>query len=608
MKELIEWSKIDFKGKTSGEITSICPNCSADRKKKTDKCLGVNLDKGIGKCNHCLAVTYKPTESKKEYKLPLQTWKNYTSISDPVVKWFKDVRNISQQTLIECGITEEDFYQPQKKKKVKNIVFNYFEGNVVVNKKYRSSDKCFTQSKEAKKIFYGLNDIVDCEEVYIVEGEMDKLAFWEVGIKNCISVPNGANDLSDFLETCSKYIENIKKFFIAVDTDEAGKKLEHELIKRFGKWRCERIDFKGKDANDDLKLGKLELLESIQSPIQYPVEGTHYAKDSLDKLLYFRTHKREYIKPKNECFEDFNKIFSLLPGQLTTVTGIPSHGKSNFVEDYVLNLVNDCDLKASFFSPEHEPKEAHWSVFLEKIIGKSYEEKQSNEQMSSEEIIDGVNWLQNKVYKTSAEDDTPANWNWLLDTFRQQIFRFGIDVFVIDAFNKVKRNSPDSLGEINDILSKLTAFAQAHEIHVILIAHPVKMRKNELGQYDCPSLYDVKGSGDFRDQTHNGFVVFRDFENNSVMVKNLKTKFKGQGEINECVFFDFDAQNGRYRKQGTQVNRKSFIKSVNKQIEIEKPKEEFKMKANVEFDVDINATIEPKTNDWFDLEEEESFN
>jgi hypothetical protein len=35
-------------GKTTGEITTICPRCSHTRKKSKDKCLGVNLDKKCG--------------------------------------------------------------------------------------------------------------------------------------------------------------------------------------------------------------------------------------------------------------------------------------------------------------------------------------------------------------------------------------------------------------------------------------------------------------------------------------------------------------------------------------------------------------------------------
>ena len=61
--------------------------------------------------------------------------------------------------------------------------------------KYRDGDKNFKLVKDAERIMYGLDDIMGCDEVIIVEGEMDKLSFYEAGFKNCVSVPNGASNL-----------------------------------------------------------------------------------------------------------------------------------------------------------------------------------------------------------------------------------------------------------------------------------------------------------------------------------------------------------------------------------------------------------------------------
>lgn len=572
---MIDWKDISIGNKTSGEIKTICPLCSHTRKKKKDPCLSVNLDKGVGKCWNCEEISIREKYEIKQYKSPPQKWQNFTNLSDKLVKWFKNKRNISQKTLIDCKITEEIYYQPSLQKKVNNIVFNYFEGDILTNKKYRSANKRFTQTKDTKKLFYGINDIIGFKEVYIVEGELDKLAFWEIGIKNCISVPNGANDLNDIFDTCENYIKDIEKYYIAVDTDGPGLKLEKELIKRFGKWKCERIQFKGNDANDTLKISKLELIECIEKSIPYPVDGTFTAKDiESDILDYYDNGVESTIMPSNKRFKQFNDIFSIMMGQLTTVTGIPSHGKSNFVEDYVINLVNDLDLKASFFSPEHFPLKLHQGVLAEKVIGKSFNASQHYARMTKTELMEYINWSKDKIYLTYPEKGEVVNWQWLFDKFKEQMFRYGVDIFVIDAFNKVKRKNPDSLGEINDILSQLTIFAQAHNIHIFLIAHPTKMKKREDGTYECPTLYDVKGSGDFRDQTHNGFAVYRYFpgQDNGVSgyveVTNLKTKFKHQGEIGEIARFDFDPQNNRYRAKDLPLDRKSLINVRPNQLEL----------------------------------------
>jgi len=565
MKTIIEWEQINTGNKTTGRIYTTCPNCSADRKKKTAKCLSVNLESGKANCKHCQAVSFREgtpkPKQRKEWVKPIQTWRNFTTMPDKVVKWFA-ARGISQRTIVDCGITCEDYFQPMAGKKTKNVVFNYFEFDEVVNKKYRRiSEKQFTQSKDAKKIFYGINDIMGHDEIYIVEGEMDKLAMYEVGIKNCISVPNGANDCNDIFDTCEEYIKDIKKVFIAVDMDEPGLKLEKELIKRFGKWKCERINFKGKDANEELIKGKLELLEAIENPKPYPCESTRNISDVWGEILESYDHEREYIKPKCERFENFNTIFSLAPGQLTTVTGTPSHGKSNFVEDWVLSLCATANMRASFFTPEHPVREVYERI-LEKTIGKSFPKKRKFvERMTKTEMAGAKDYLEKKIYMTDPEPGTRPTWEWLLAKFKEQIFRFGVDIFIIDAWNKVKMQNPDSLGEINGILSDLTLFARQYNVQVVLIAHPKKPGKSLDGKEKIPTLYDVKGSSDFRDQTHNGFVVSRDFETNIVTVVNLKTKFQDQGKIGASCEFIYDLQCSRYNPIGKKFDRKPLFET-----------------------------------------------
>ncbi|WP_069676996.1 toprim domain-containing protein [Formosa sp. Hel1_33_131] len=572
---MINWNDINLKNRSNGKVKTVCPACSHNRKNKKDPCLSVSIDQGLANCWNCGEVSVRDLKKKDDYKLPNQQWTNYTKISDKLVKWFKDERNISQQTIIDCKITEEEYYQPALSKKVNNIVFNYFEGTVLVNKKYRSGNKKFTQTAGTRKILFGLNHIIGCDEIYIVEGEMDKLAFWEAGYKNCVSVPNGAKDLSDYFEECEAYLKDVKKVFIAVDTDEDGKNLERELIKRFGKWRSARIEFDGeKDANDLLKKGILSLQKAIENPNHYPVDGTFTAEDIKDDLLdYYDNGMEECPAPKSPNFAELNKVFKIMMGQLTVVTGIPSHGKSNFIEDYVINIIHDYKYKASFYSPEHFPMKLHHGVLAEKVIGKPFEHAfRDNPRMTKEDIDTYIKWSKDKIYITYPEKGETVNWKWLLDKFKEQLFRYGIDIFVIDAFNKVKRNKPDSLGEINDVLSDLCQFAQAYNVHVFLIAHPVKMQKdNKTGLYAAPTLYDVKGSGDFRDQAHNGLCVYRYFDNGSkdgfTEVINLKTKFKNQGKITGSAYFKYDYTNGRYYDKNGVPDRLNLFDEKRKEIQ-----------------------------------------
>jgi len=559
MKTIFAWSKIQT-NKTSGNIKATCPECIDSRTNKKDKSLQVNFTNGIAHCHYCHAISFRDSIERKteqqNFKLPVQTWRNYTNLSEAMVKYLES-RKISQSTAINFSLTEEEYYQPQLEKKVNNLVFNYFEGEILINKKYRSGGKKFTQSAGTKSILYNINSIIGQEECFIVEGELDVLSMYEIGIKNCISLPNGANDNDNVWMNCEKYLKDIKKFFIATDNDDKGNEVADKIAQRLGRWRCERVIFNHKDANEDLIDGSLK--NSVLNRLKYPVSGIFNSEDIYDDVLnIYENGLPPTIYPKHPCFGNLKNIFTVMRGHLVTCTGIPSHGKSNFTEWYILNLVKDYDMKASFFSPEHYPLELHQSTFIEKTFGKNFfKEIYGVPRIITYDIAKYTEWAKEKIYFTYPENGENPNWDWLLEKFKEQMITYGTDIFVIDAFNKISfAQKGNRLELIGDILTKLTAFAQMNNVIIFLVAHPTKMPKTTNGLYASPSLYDVSGSSDFRNQTHDGFSIYRYFgdeENEARTVfENLKTKMKFQGEIGGQVEFDYHIPSGRYYEKGTE--------------------------------------------------------
>ena len=110
---------IDIGNKISGQVYTVCPKCSHDRKKKNVKCLGVNLDKGIWHCNHC---DWKGSLNKKQYSLP--KWENKSNLSDKVLEWFQS-RNITTETLSKMQIAEKLEYMPQVESERKVVCYPY---------------------------------------------------------------------------------------------------------------------------------------------------------------------------------------------------------------------------------------------------------------------------------------------------------------------------------------------------------------------------------------------------------------------------------------------------------------------------------------------------
>lgn len=558
--KIIEWNEIDTKGKTSGQIKTVCPACSPDRKNKKDRCLSVNVAKGMAKCHHCEAISVRddrPMVQDKVYELPQQNWRNYTSLSDNMVK-FCESRGLYQSTLKELEISEEEYFQPQAGKKMNNIVFNYFEGDTLVNKKYRSAGKHFTQTAQTKPIFYNINAAIGAEEVFIVEGEFDVLAMHQCGFKNTISIPNGANDNDDFWINCEKYLQDVSKFYIATDNDPKGEVVAEKIAQRLGRYRCVRVTFDGKDANDDLIKGGSDLVKkSVTDGKRYPASGTFTMEDLAAGIYDLHDNGLpETLYPKHRSFGNLKDVFSVMRGHLVVSTGIPSHGKSNFTEWYVMNLIRDYNLKASFFSPEHSPMALHQTTFIERFFGTNFwTDNQNRPRITKEQIDRYVKWANEKIYITAPDNGEMPTWSWIMEKFKEQMFIYGVDIFVIDAFNKIEfdKSNDSELSKIKTILSRLTMFAQMNNVIIFLVVHPKKMLKNENGIYATPTLYDCSGSADFRNQTHDGFTIYRHFkegengvEENDVEFITQKVKMKFQGEMNGSETFRFDVASGRY--------------------------------------------------------------
>jgi twinkle protein len=571
MYTFFDFNLINVRGAEKGTKYSTCPICSQERKKKTDKCLAIYFDSGLAKCHHCGALSFKEerkvSQTDKQYVKFDNTWKNYTDLSDKMVKFIWENRMISQNTLNQFQITEEMYFQPAHKKEVNNIVFNYFEGEELVNKKYRSGDKKFTQSKGGKPILYNINSAIGQEEVYICEGEFDVLAMYEIGIKNALSLPTGANDNDDYWINSEKYLKDVKKFIIATDNDEKGIEVREKIAQRLGRYRCNYIEFDGKDANDDLKSGKLSHI--INNQKRFNIGGTFNSYDLLDEVL--RLHEKglpDIISPKKAVFGNLKDVFSIMMGQLTVVTGIPSHGKSSFVDWYLLNLIHEYDFKASIFSPEHSPLPLYISKHIKLSIGKPFWNN-----CTVEDIYKYTEWSREKIYYTTQEENQDPDWDWLINKMTEQMYTYGINIFVIDAWNKVQMSKGLAGKEaIDTILTRLTNFCVKHNVHIFLVAHPTKMKKDADGNYEMPTLYDVSGSADFKNQTHNGFTIFRQFETNEkegyTLFSNQKTKFDFQGKIGELIKFKYHNPTGRYYVEGSNPEGFDLTQKQIPQIEV----------------------------------------
>ena len=538
-------------GLEEGKKQGICPNCSHNRKpaNKKAKCASYDWERGLGTCHNCNTSfqlhTYKRKgKAEKVYVKPdiKINLDKPEFVSDKVIEWF-GTRGISSQTLIDLKISEGPEWMPQTGKTENVIKFNYFMGGELTNVKYRDGRKNFKLYKGAEKVFYNIDSIVGYEYCVIVEGEMDVLALHEAGITNAISVPNGAtlnsNNL-DYLDSCIDYFEDKEKIILAVDSDEAGQALQTELIRRLGSEVCFLSTFEDcKDANEYLqKYGKEKLTERIVEARPVPLENVTTFRDIEDEVTDF---VRNGFKPGFQIgLQNFDDIFSTYTGQFITVTGIPSSGKSDFVDQMVVGYNANYGWKTAFASPENVPTYLH----AHKLMRKTWQV------MPTKEDIGGDKWNQiadhcnSNYFHIDMERYTLES---VLKKAAELVKRKGIKCLVIDPFNKV-RDVDCKTEDVNrytmEYLTKIETFAKKFDVLVFIVAHPTKMYKDKDGKIEEPTMYNIKGGGEWYDASYHGLLVHRDYENKTVKAKVLKIKFQNLGENGAEAHFKWEPRSG----------------------------------------------------------------
>ena len=563
-----EVDKFNQYGYSENAKVGICPLCSADRKKSTEKCASLFWDTGIGHCNHCgqrfqLHTFAKKSEQVKIYKRPAPI--NITDLPDKTVNWFKSQRGISQATLKLMQITAGVEWMPSKDpEKVApgermTIQFNYFVNSELVNVKYRDAYKNFKMVSDAEKVFYNLDNIKLLKSCIIVEGEIDALSFIEAEIYSVVSTPNGSplpptlpngeiditrsNVNLDYLDNYIEYFDNKEIVYLALDNDAPGRNVQNEFIRRLGSGKCRIVDFKDcKDANEYLvKYGPESLRQTITDAKELPIEGIATIRDNLKSFKDYLVNG--FQSGYTIGIKSFDAIFSTYTKQYIIVTGKPGDGKSDFVDEMVMGYANQYGWRTAFASRENKPTEVHWGKLMSKLAGHWVS---GNDYMKAEWFPTACEWIDEHFKFMDFTDNYTLEG--VLDKADELVRRFGIKCLVIDPYNKTPltdRTGKDVNQITSEYLNKLETWCIKNDALAILVAHPNKPNADEKSSYR-PDLYSVKGGGEFYDMAHHGIGIYRDYSLEITEVKVLKCKFHHLGQNNASTYLKWDSRSGRY--------------------------------------------------------------
>lgn len=201
-----------------------------------------------------------------------------------------------------------------------------------------------------------------------------------------------------------------------------------------------------------------------------------------------------------------DKLIRFDKGYLNIITGIPSHGKSEFLDFVSIMMVAKHDWNFVVYSPENYPLELHFNKLAEKWHGCSMWGKDTNYITSAiQDLNDHFDFID------ATEDE--LTMETILSTTEEVKSRKRVDALIIDPWNEIEIQRPKDMNETEftgRCLRRLRKFARKHGICIFLVAHPAKMyRQRDSTEYPIPTLYDISGchSEDTEVMTRDGWVT-----------------------------------------------------------------------------------------------------
>ena len=232
-------------------------------------------------------------------------------------------------------------------------------------------------------------------------------------------------------------------------------------------------------------------------------------------------------------WHELDQFFTVKSSEFTVITGMPSHGKSEWLDALAVNLVLNSNYRIAIFSPENYPLELHVAKIMEKL---SQEKFFGQNRISYEDMLTCLEVMDRHfAFVVPAENQfTPRDilneaYPWLDQSASMP------KAMIIDPWNEMDHYRPSGLSEteyISRTLTELRRMSRDFKVHLFLVAHPKMMNKDKDGNYPVPRPYDISGSAHWYNKADNCIAIWRDVANEpeAVQVHIQKVRFKTTGK------------------------------------------------------------------------------
>lgn len=252
-----------------------------------------------------------------------------------------------------------------------------------------------------------------------------------------------------------------------------------------------------------MNLGHIESLDldafMAMQESQFVLPASRWREEVLSLVRHGSKPTGDYL-PWNKTADKFR----LREKEVTLWAGINGHGKSLFVGQIALWLINHT--RVLIASMEMSPEKT-----IERMLAQAAGTGEPSDKFS-EWFMDNTNNLHIYDQLDSVEPDR------VIAMIRYAAQELGVKHVIIDNLAKCVRGTDDYSAQ-KDFIDRVCWAAKSQNIHIHIVHHIRKGRSEE----DIPDKFDVKGAGEITDLVDNAVLIHRN---------KKKERLKSAGE--EC--------------------------------------------------------------------------
>lgn len=512
------------------EIAVRCPWCSHGGD-HPDKTCSINAETGLGRCHHagkCSKGGFNLYELRKasgdpalqadremhgqhvEYKKPGPLVEAPLTYRQECAKYFAERGLDAAFAKAQFGVGAT------QRNSGPCIFFPYSDmDGTEVDRKYRAEKgdgprwKNFNRETNFPGLF-GIQRIdTTCPDLVITGGELDTLAWAELGVQNVVNGP--AEKDFGWIEQYWDFLQGFQCFFIATDSDKAGNEAAREIAKRLGPELCKRIEFpKGcKDCLDAKVTAGWDFDEVVFA--------LSVAKDfKPTKLRHISEFTEEaWSRPEKAAFGDMspwptlNEILKgFRHGEMTLWAGDDGTGKTTLLFNLLREFL-DSGVAACIGSFELRPvRQAIWMKDM--VSG------------DRKRVDDWPLWIVSHVGCIDPKE--------LLGYYVYAARRFGCKQFLTDSMTMLGVDEDDYTAQASFAKSIKQELVDPYDVHHHLICHARKGKSDSSTGRDKQS---ARGSASVKNVHDNMLMVCReaDFDGGNIktFVRLIKAREHGSG-------------------------------------------------------------------------------